>query len=338
MENETNYLRYNGDSGTCSKDYSGFIDGFFSKMQDTFFYVNLLQVGLVLLMYYNIGRGRYWKLLHMAAIANFYGAIVENATVSFICRKSVKNKDYKWVVPFLLAEIGWIIGEYTIPFLNLTKLKTLSDTMYTKYLNYVIIYGLFPLFISCRIYIGYNRMKYGVLTTAETKYGHAAAFTVMALSDVLCTVAILYCVKKNNNTGEEITNYIKRSSYNILLIVDSVGILLAIMNAITEYIDVLPGSLVIPFHCIKCSVILILSVDALLFKYNFNVSTIHAPEPDDEDDNNTDDADNINNISAKKNNKSLSLDYNCSYSSKSFFNNNCVVDSSNFNIYSSVKA
>ncbi|OUM63971.1 hypothetical protein PIROE2DRAFT_9432 [Piromyces sp. E2] len=155
-------------------------------------------------------------------------------------------------------------------------------------------------------------MKYGVLTTKETKYGHAAAFSVMAFSDILCTIAILYFVRRNNSQ-EEMTHYIKRSSYIILICVDGVGILLAIMNGITEYFDSIPGSYVNPLHCIKCSFTLILSVDALLFKYSHTINTIHDPES--------------NNVS----NSVTSNDCNCTQR----YNSNYVIDSSNLNIYGS---
>jgi len=315
---ETTYLRFSGHSGTCSNGFSGFLDGLFTKIQDTFFFVFVLQFGLVSLMYYNIGRGKYWKILFWASLANFYGAIVENSTVAFICRESVKDKEYKWVFPFLLAEIGWIIGEYSIPILNLTKMKTFSEGIFEKIVYYLIM-GLFlPLFIACRLFIGYNRMKYGVLTTTETKYGHAAAFSIMAISDVTCTIAILYFVRKNNSQ-EEITHYIKKTSYTILLCVDVVGILLAVANGISEYFDCIPGSTVNPFHCIKCSVILILAVDALLFKYNHTMNTIHEPTTDDDDDNNG----NVSNTN-----------YTCSLTLRT---NNYVIDSSDFNIHATAR-
>jgi len=266
------FLRFEGHSGTCGKVYSGFFDGLFTKIQDCFFYLHVLQFVLVLLMYVNVGSGRYWKTLLIASIAGFYGSIIENSTVAFICRESVQEKDFKWVVPFLLAEFGWIVGEYSIPFLNLIKLKTLSQGLLSRIVNYLVLFVLFPLFTFFRFYIGFFRMKYGVLTSKESKYGHAAAFTAMASSDLICTFAILYYVRKNNSK-EEITRYIKQSSYAILICVDGISILLAIANALTECVDSLPGSLVNPFHCIKCSVILILACDALLFKYSHNASS-----------------------------------------------------------------
>ncbi|OUM63970.1 hypothetical protein PIROE2DRAFT_9431 [Piromyces sp. E2] len=106
MNNEVVTLRFSGNSGTCSKAFSGFFDGLFTKIQDTFFFVLILQFGLVALMYVNIGRGKYWKILFWSSLANCLGGIVENSTIAFICRESTKDKDYKWVFTFLIAEIG----------------------------------------------------------------------------------------------------------------------------------------------------------------------------------------------------------------------------------------
>jgi len=278
------FLRFDENSGTCGKVFSGFLDGLFTKIQDCFFYLNVLQFSLVLLMYINVGRGKYWKVLLIASIAGFFGAVVENSTVAFICRESVKEKDYKWVVPFLLAEFGWITTEYSIPFLNLTKLKTFSQEIFAKVVYYSVLYVLFPVFIFFRFYIGFFRMKYGVLTSKESKYGHAGAFLIMAASDLLCTIAILYYVRKHNNQ-EAITHYIKHSSYTILICVDAVSILLGITNALTEYVESLPGSYINPFHCIKSSVILILACDALLFKYTHNASSTFQESSDENEDN-----------------------------------------------------
>jgi len=272
------FIRFS--AGTCNaKPYKSFMDGIWLKFKMLFFYVNVLQFALVTLMYVNVGKGRYWKILFYAAAAACLGCIIENSTVSFICREDVKNRDFQNVYTFFIAEFCWVINEYAIPFLNLTKMKAFSKGKTAKFVNFVII-GLFPVFVAFRFYIGYNRMKYGLLTTSHTKYGHSFAFAVMAVADIICTIAILYFVRKHNSQEAvkttNITNYVKRSSYVILLCVDIIGVLLAITNSLTEKFHSIPGSLVNPFHCIKCSFILILASDALLFKYSVNTSSVHG--------------------------------------------------------------
>jgi len=193
--------------------------------------------------------------------------------------KLLKIKKFNNVIPFFIAEFCWVVEEYSIPFLNLTKMRAFSRGKLSKVIN-IFIMGLFPVFVTFRFYIGYNRMKDGVLTTKQTKYGHSLAFAVMAVADITCTFSILYFVKKHNSqeamkATNNITNYIKRSSYIILICVDIVGVLLAVTNSITEKFPQIPGSIVNPLHCIKCSFILILASDALLFKYGVNTSSNH---------------------------------------------------------------
>jgi len=302
------------EQGTCSTAYVDFIDGFFSKIQDSFFYVNVLQFAIVTLMYINVGRGRYWKILFYAATAGFIGCLIENSTVAFICRKEDEyNSDkYQMVIPFFLAEFCWVLEEYAIPFLNLTKMNAFSKGKLSKAVNYLII-GLFPVFVCCRFYIGYQRMRTGLLTTKETKYGHSVAFSVMAVADLICTFAILYFVKKHNDEeaikSSNITNYVKRSSYIILVCVDVVGVLLAVTNFFTEYLNLHP-SIVNPLHCIKCSFILILASDALLFKYSVNTSSINESSDNYRYNDNNYSSSYYKNSSLNKSRNNYSTDYN----------------------------
>jgi len=75
-------------------------------------------------MYIHIGHGKYWKLLYYSSIAGLIGATLENSTIAYICQKSQKE-NYTIVVPFFIAEIFWIICEYSIPYLNLIKIKAI---------------------------------------------------------------------------------------------------------------------------------------------------------------------------------------------------------------------
>jgi len=88
---QSNLLKYT--SGTCAnKPYPTFIDGMFIKIQDAFFYVNVLQFAIVTLMFVNVGKGRYWRILFYAAVAGFVGVVIENSTVAYMCREAVKDK------------------------------------------------------------------------------------------------------------------------------------------------------------------------------------------------------------------------------------------------------
>eukprot|EP00833_Pecoramyces_ruminatium_P013995 jgi/Orpsp1_1/1188027/evm.model.d7180000061939.1 len=251
--------------------------GFCSKMQDSFFFVNVLQFAIVTLMYVNVGKGRYWQILFYAAIAGCVGSIIENGTVAYVCTVNEENTPRYRHIPFFLAEFCWVIEEYSIPFLNLTKMKAFSKGKTSRIINYIIS-GLFVLFVIFRFCIGYHRMTSGLLTNDKIKLFHSFAFAVMATADIICSFGILYFVKKHNQhealKNSNINHYIKRSSYMILLCVDVVGVCLSIFNFVIERYKI-PGDYLTPFHCIKCAFILILACDALLFKYSVNTSSIN---------------------------------------------------------------
>ncbi|ORX81296.1 hypothetical protein BCR32DRAFT_299553 [Anaeromyces robustus] len=274
--------RFEEGAGTCyGKNFKTAAFGFFKQFQDSFFYANVIQFLIVTLMYFNIGKGKYWKVLFYASVAGILGGILENITVAYICQDSQKEKDYI-VIPFLIDELFWTTCEYAIPYLNLIKMKAFSKGKAANIIYYTII-GLFIPFACCRFCIGYERMKNGYLQSEKIKSLHGYAFGIMAIADILCTVAILYFVKKHNSrknfNTSNISDYIKQSSYTILVAVDVVGFCLSILDIITNsglIENYIPSSITTPFHCIKSSFILILAADALLFKYGANTNSSNA--------------------------------------------------------------
>jgi len=267
--------RFDKETGTCDS-INNIMDGFFGKFQDSFCYTFFLQFLVVLLLYLNVGKGKYWKILYYASIAGIGGALLENATVAYIC--STKN-NFSRVIPFLIDEIFWISNEYSIPLLNLIKMKAFAKGTIANITKYVIL-GLSVPFIIFRLGIGYLRMSRGYLRDEDINAFHGYAFAVMALADIICTFAILYFVNLNNSRvaikTSNINKYIKHSSYTILLIVDIVSALLSITNILANvgpFKNKFSGKLFTPLHCLKCSFILILAIDAFIFKYDANVSS-----------------------------------------------------------------
>eukprot|EP00833_Pecoramyces_ruminatium_P012843 jgi/Orpsp1_1/1186875/evm.model.d7180000053819.1 len=126
--NENKILtKYSPSTGTCfNKNIKSFIPGFASQFQDSFFYANVIQFLLVALMYYKSGKGKYWIILFYASAAGFIAGVLENTTVAYICLPSKKDNN-GIVVPFLIAEIFWTSQQYSVPFLNLIKMKTLAS-------------------------------------------------------------------------------------------------------------------------------------------------------------------------------------------------------------------
>jgi len=281
IETTSKLTRYSNETSTCYGLIVNdtFINGFFSKFQDSFCYTFVLQFLVVTLMYMNVGRGKYWEILFYAAIAGLCGCILENATVAYICADGKQNKKYRYVLPFLIDEIFWITCEFSIPYLNLIKMKAFAKGRNGKIVKYLIYLLTIP-FVYFRLCIGYYRMIGGYLQDERIHRYHGYAFAVMALADLICTFSILYFVKKINSEvaikTSNINDYIKHSSYTILLTVDIVSTLLSICNIVANigpFKDSFPGALVTPFHCLKCSFILILAADALIFKYGASMST-----------------------------------------------------------------
>ncbi|OUM64148.1 hypothetical protein PIROE2DRAFT_9189 [Piromyces sp. E2] len=279
--NSNRLTRYDPETSTCyGKYHQNFVEGFFGQFQDSFCYTFILQFLAVLLMYSHVGSGKYWKLLFYSALAGLYGAILENGTVAFICRIGVEDESYKYVVPFLIDEIFWISNEYSIPLLNLIKMKVFDKGRVAIFTKYIVILLILP-FIYFRICIGYHRMKNGFLQNEDIHAYHGYAFAVIAISDIICTFGILYYVRISYQIASlsksKINLFIKHSSYTILIAVDVVSVFLSITNIISNvgpWKNNFPGKLFTPFHCLKCSAILILAIDAFIFKYGAIDSTV----------------------------------------------------------------
>jgi len=278
-DNIQNYNNHLGD--TCSgKKYGHVIEGIYIQFKDTFFFSYIIQYVLVVLMYIKVGSGRYWKVLHYASLAGLIAAIGENVTVAFIC-ENYDNGNYspdsfykKKIYTFLVDEIFWIITEFSIPYLNLIKMKAFAEGRIAKLIN-IVIYILFIPFSASRICIGIARMMKGYLNYSDIELFHGIAFGIMAIADLICTIFILHFIKKYNNRssthGNDLTNHIQQSSYTILITVDVVSIVLSVLYIVTTNIDfgtpILSNNSVLPFHCFKSVFLLILATDALLFKY-----------------------------------------------------------------------
>jgi len=274
--------KFSPETDTCyGKEIEGFTDGFLNQFHESFFYALVLQFLLVTLMYNSVGKGIYWKVLFYASVAGLLATICENATIAFVCRKGQEeNNSSIHFILLIIDEIFWIISEYAIPYLNLIKMKAFARGKFAIIIRYAI-YGLFIPFIAFRFLIGYNRVKRGYLQDTDIRRLHGYAFGVMAVADIICTFAILYFVRKNNSqvaASASLNHYVKHSSYTILLAVDVVSALLSVLNIITNVSltdAIILKSVTVPLHCLKSSFVLILAIDALLFKYGAHVVSVN---------------------------------------------------------------
>ncbi|OUM62638.1 hypothetical protein PIROE2DRAFT_11013 [Piromyces sp. E2] len=265
------------EAGTCfGKNYKTFYEGFNYQTKDTFFFAFIIQFLLLLMIYWHVGHGKYWRILFYSSCAGIIGAIIEHSTIAFICQNSQKN-NHTIVIPFFIEEFCWIICEYAIPILNLIKMTTLSKSKATHVIKYVI-YGLSIPFSIVRLLDGYDGMMKGYLSTDLSKTCHGIAFGTMAIADVICTSGIIYALNDKKLIGGEnggISAYLKNSSYTILIIVDIVSLLLSILYIVSTLIpdNTAFSASTTLFHCLKSVFILVLATDALIFRYGFSNST-----------------------------------------------------------------
>lgn len=279
MTQEQIFTRFSESTRTCyGKSYKNISYGFFSQFQDSYFYANVIQVIIVAFLYFYMGSGKYWNVLLIASISGFLGALIENATVAYICQESQKENN-SIVVFFLLAEIFWTCCQFSVPFLNLIKMKAFAKGKTANIVRHTIM-GLFVPFLFFRFFIGYERMMKGYLMDDKINSIHGYAFGVIAISDFICTLSIIYFVKRHNKElaygSSNISDYIKNSSYITLVAVDFVGFCLSLLDIVTNLgiiDDYIPNTITIPFHCLMCNFILILTIDALLFKYSGSPSS-----------------------------------------------------------------
>ena len=274
--------RYSISTNTCyGKTSENFIEGFFNQFQETFFYAMVIQFFMVALMYASVRKGIYWKVLFYSSISGVLGAIFENGTIAYICKKDQEKVEKPFfVIFFFINEIFWIFSEYAIPYLNLIKMRAFAKGKLAVITKYTIL-GLIIPFTYFRLLIGYMRMKKGYLQDHTIRIYHGYAFGVMALSDLICTVFILYFIRKNNSRAvaesSNINKYIKHSTYIILVTVDIVSTLLSLINIYTDFStdeNVILNGISTLLHCFKCSFILILALDSLLFRYEANTYSL----------------------------------------------------------------
>jgi len=246
------------------------------------FNMYLLQFILMALMYINSGNGKYWKILFYTSISGLLGCIIENSTISYLCRDGNENTKYMFVYSFFINEIFWIITEYSIPYLNLIKMKAYANGKAVIVIEYII-YIMFSAFAIVRIFIGYERGINGYLSSELLDTLHGITFGIMALADFICSIFIIYFVRVYNKSVEEkalsFHHYIKRSSYIVILAVDFVSFMISVLFFLKKnsyFNRIFPSNIDKTFRFFKVAFQLILGVDVLLFKFevNFNANRI----------------------------------------------------------------
>ncbi|ORX47917.1 hypothetical protein BCR36DRAFT_584617 [Piromyces finnis] len=280
------YNKTNDETGTCSTTYATVLIGIYKRFKDTFFFSYIIQFILVYLMYMNVGNGHYWKVLFYASLFGLIASVIENFTLAYECSEKYISLIDNSAPTYLIVEVFWILTEYSIPYLNLIKMKAIAKSKVAKTITYVI-YALFIPFAIARLCIGYSRMKKRYLDDDTIQVLHGFAFLIMGVADLICTVFIIIFINKYNDRssthGNDLTDHIQQSSYTILITVDVVSLLLSVLYIFVTFFNtkndekklggLFSNDSVLPFHCLKSVFLLILATDALLFKYGASNNT-----------------------------------------------------------------
>ncbi|KAG4100561.1 hypothetical protein H8356DRAFT_1659889 [Neocallimastix lanati (nom. inval.)] len=257
------------------EEKSNVFRNFALEFNQTFFYSYFLQIILVVYMYNSIGNGRYWKVLLYGSIFGFGGALLEHIFIAWQNALPETDKEKTSLsILLLIAEVGWIATEFAVPILNLIKLNSLSNVTVVKAVN-VVTAVLFCGFAFFRFQIGYNRFTEHTVDCQKCTALHSQAFGVMAITDIILSIMIFfrinksskeYKIKKNNENISILTTF-KKSSVFSLLIVDVISVFLSL-----TYIKTATQDYAKPFHALKSNFLLILAVDAFIFKFRAHTS------------------------------------------------------------------
>jgi len=267
------------ETNTCfNKNYTSFYQGLNKEFKDTFLFAYLIQFIIVALIYFNMGHGKYWKTLFYASFIGLLGGLLEHSTLAYICKISQKENKTR-VCTFFICEIFWIIGEYSIPYLNLLKMEAIAEKKAKRIIEWIVYFFFIP-FVIARLFDGYDRMMECVLNTKISEQCHGIAYGSIAAADISCTFGMIYCIKKKIKSGAMnsncISSFFMNSSYSILILVDIVSVFLSLLYLVTTFLESDSDFSSSPtlFHCFKTVFLMILAVDAMIFRHDVNFSTI----------------------------------------------------------------
>eukprot|EP00833_Pecoramyces_ruminatium_P003739 jgi/Orpsp1_1/1177771/evm.model.c7180000062775.2 len=247
-------------------DFKYVLINFLYRINDSLFYAFIIQIILVSYCYFKVGKNLYWKVLYYSSWFGLCGAIIEKICIVWTEHPN-NNNNFVYVL-YIINEPFWIISEYTIPYLNMIKLKAIISKKKGIILK-IYIGILFTMFVLFRIRIGVLRYQEKEAFNNKIYHAHGFSFMTLAVAEFSCTIFLLrqlskdYNIAKRKGHNGNIYEYSKKSSYFILLVIDICGFILAILSMISNY--TIKAFLVV-FHCLKSNFVLILAVDSLVFK------------------------------------------------------------------------
>lgn len=243
-----------------SSNFGNLLACSFWSFQESYCHIYIIQVLLVGFGYFCVGKGRYWKTLFYASIAGLCGFFFQ---LIGLC------SSFNFFL--FIGELCMIFSDFSIPFLNMVKLEAIIPNRRAKYLKIALAIP-FLLFSTFKIIVGYLRTTEDAFTSKDILSFNGYANAILAITELLCTTLILikmtedYKMAKSRGLNGNIYKISKNSSYFTLLFVDLFGTVSAVLSIFAHNLPKIIYNATIPLLIIQSCFILLLAVDALIFK------------------------------------------------------------------------
>ncbi|OUM60430.1 hypothetical protein PIROE2DRAFT_13817 [Piromyces sp. E2] len=258
-----------GEPPTTPFSMQAYASGVTMLFKDCLFYAAIVQYVMITYMYVRVGKGKMWQIFYYGSLSLFFGQVIEHLLMPLTQFKDVYKYAFLCYIPL---ETFYVIAEYCIPFINYLKLKAVSRNNYTNKIKILLII-VFPLFAACRYLMGiYRYIKKDVNPDVVRNYKGASS-SIIAVLDLLISILIIFELRQNLGMERmqkkylqktSVYTYIRKSNYAVLILIDFVGFILSFLSY--SYVSPNIMDIVMPFQTLKDNFLLILAIDAVIFK------------------------------------------------------------------------
>ncbi|ORX79722.1 hypothetical protein BCR32DRAFT_246167 [Anaeromyces robustus] len=262
-----------GSSGfTTSFSTTLFISQISMMLKESLFYCGLIQFVIVLYIYLRIGKGKLWMTFLYSTLCMFSGKVLEYIMRSLIFFKETSKYAFICCIPL---ETFYIASNYTLAYINLIKLKALTEKQYVKKIQ-ILVSLLFPIFCTFRYLIGYYRYIDSDFNSSKARNCKGISYSILASLNIFISFFIYRELKHNYRKERSQSNYLKkitfpcyirRSNYAVLLFLNICSFILSFLNY--SYISGLYVDLITLLECIQDNLIFLLAVDTLIYKADY---------------------------------------------------------------------
>jgi len=249
-----------------------FISQVSMMLKESLFYCGLIQLVIILYMYLRVGKGRLWMAFLYSTLCLFSGKVLEHILKSLINFKETSKYSFIFCIPL---ETFYIASNYTISYINLIKLRALTDRPYVKRVK-LLISIVFPFYCTSRYFIGYFRYVDKDFNSERARNCKGLSYTILGCLNIFMTFFIYRELKYNyrkertqSNYLSKITfyRYVRKSNYAVLILLNLCSFILSFINYSYikgSYIDLM----CIP-ECIQDNLLFFLAIDTLIYKADY---------------------------------------------------------------------